>query len=299
MMNRGRINRLARLGLAISLALALMLCPLTAQQTQAAGQVNKRLAQVRKDFPQGSRINKMITVPSIVNMNGFPTYMDFSNGGCNALVTYATLKIFHNPYVPGSNSFKKIGTAKTGSTSAMKKLFKKARKGDVIRWHKGSSHHHFAIYLSHNGSGVKVYEANFGPKNKVWYNHTWPYKSMNSWAHGASQVSVYRSKNYNKVNKGKEAKNLSKGKTFTYDGITYKVTKAGIRGATVKVVSKTADAGKVPKAIGINYDTSDRLIRFGNSYWDYYAQDVGESCRIKTYSRKTGGYEDEQYFVVK
>ena len=298
-MKAEKINRFMRLSLALFLVLTILLCPLTMQKAEAAGQVKSRLAQGKKDFPGGSRINEMITVPSIVNQNGFPTCMDFTNGGCNALVTYATLKIFHNPYVPGSDSFKKIGTAKTGSSSAMKKLFKKAKKGDVIRWHKGSGHRHFAIYLSHNGKGVKVYEANFGPRNKVWYNHTWPYKSMKSWSRGATQVSLYRSKNYNEVNKGKAAWNLSKGTTFTYDGITYRVIKAGIRGAMVTVVSKTATAGTVPKAIGINYDTSDRLLSFGNSFMDYMALDRGASCRIKTYSKDVGRYEDEQYFIVK
>ena len=284
---------------AVLIMFSAALAPPAAMKTEAAGQISKRLAQVKKDFPQGSRINRWITVPSITLENGFPTIREWDTGGCNALVAYATMKIYHNPYVPGTKSYKKVGTAKTSSTGAIKKLFKKAKKGDVVRWHKGGQEFHFAIYLSKDGSGIKVYEANFGPKNKVWYNHKWPYGKMKAWTHGATQVRVYRSKNFSKVDKGKAAKNLAKGSTFTHKGITYKVTKAGIRNAQVKVIAKSSSAGKVPKAIGLNYDNIDSLLKSPDLDDEDIAEMIAEEYRIRTYSKKKGWYYDEQYFTVK
>ena len=294
-----RLKRIACITIAMVVALSLLMIPQT-QEAQAAGQVNKRLKQVMKDYPDGSHINKMITVPAIVNERGFPGLRTIINGGCNALVAYTTLKIFHNPYVPGAKSYKKVGkTARTGSTASMKRLFKKAKKGDVIRWHSGRTHYHFAIFLSRNGSGVKVYEGNYGGKNQVRNHHQWNWDSMKYRTHGAKNVSVYRSKNYGKVNKGKAAKNLGKGKTFTFKGITYKVTKSGLRKGQVKVISKDRTVGKKPKAIGINYDTSKRLIRYGKREWDYYAMSYGKHYRIRAYSKNKGRWNNEQYFTVK
>ncbi len=281
------------------MAFSLLFSPLTCKNVDAAGQVSKRISQVKKDFPGGSRINQWITVPGVISWRGAPMFELMRNGGCNALVTYTTMKVFHSPYISGSTRFKTIGTSKTTSTSAMKKLFKKAKKGDVIRWHKGTEDYHFAIFLS-SGSNLVVYEANFGSKNKVWYNHAWPYSDMKKWAHGATQISVYRSDNYAKVNKGKAAKNLRKGAKFTYDGITYKVTKAaGLHKGTVKVLAKTPEAGKVPKAIGLNIDHANWLLSYAAKDEDDLAEKISGRIKIRTYTKDKGWYYDEQYFVVK
>ena len=103
------------------------------READAANVVTKQISEIKKVYPQGSRINKWVVVPSIVNKNGDVYYSSIYNGGCNALVAYVTMKVFHNPYVPYSTSYKTIGTAKTSSPSAMNKLFKKAKPGDVVR----------------------------------------------------------------------------------------------------------------------------------------------------------------------
>jgi len=149
--------------------------------------VEKRLEEVVKEYPDKSVMNNLVWV------NGT------EGGGCNALVMYTTLKVFHNAYVPGVNTFSQIGkTTSTRNVSDMKKLFKKAKIGDVIRWRNGYTDSHFAIYLSSNKSGVYLYECNFGKKNKVWYKHFWAWNNMKTWpSNGANKVNVYRSKNYN------------------------------------------------------------------------------------------------------
>ena len=293
-----KANCLLRIIIALCLALFLAVGPITSNEAEAAGTISSRLAQVRKDFPNKSKINKVIWVTTVVKSYGSLTASAAGNEGCNALVAYATMKIFHNPYIPDASGYKKIGTAKTSNAKAMINLFKKAKKGDVIRWHSGGDDYHFAIYLSRYLSGVKVYEANFGPKNSVWYNHNWPYSNMRSWSGGGTQVSVYRSRNYNQVNKGKAALNLKKGQTFAYEGITYKVTKTGIRKGRVKVVKKTPDAGKVPKAIGINYDNAKKLRRYLKTEYPDIEFSEGGQGRIIAYKSNGGRYQNEQYFVV-
>ena len=269
----------------------------------ASGTVSKRFAEVRKDFPNNSKITKSIRIWTVVNdEDGWDSFGGAENGGCNALVTYVTMKIFHEPYVPGAASYKKIGkTTSASNKAALKKLFKKAKKGDVIRLHNGTTDFHYAIFMGLNSKGVKVYEGNYGSRHLVKYNHQWTWSNLRSWRRNGLKykVSIYRAKNYNKVNSGKAARNLKKGDKFKYKGITYKVTKAGIRNAAVKVVSRDSDAGSTPKAIGINYETSKRLIRFGESDWDTAAIDMGKKIRIRSYKKDKGRYYDEQYFIVK
>lgn len=284
------------------MTLAIAFGPGSYEAEASGGVVNDRFSQVAKDFKNYSRINKLITVNTIVNDNGgWDRFGEVENGGCNALVVYVTMKIFHDPYVPDSSSYKKIGSTVSGSNSAaLKKLFKKAKKGDVIRLHNGTNDFHFAIFMGVNSGGVRVYEGNYGGKNVVRYNHQWTWNQLRTWRRNGMKykVSVYRARNYNPVNSGKAAKNLKKGATFKYKGITYKVTKAGIRNAKVKVIKKDDGAGATPKAIGINYDSAKKLIRFGEEEWDYFASDAGEKLKIRAYKKDKGRYYDEQYFTV-
>ena len=130
------------------------ICGGFSQTIQAKSVVEKRLEAVRKEFPQNSFIH------ASVNVNGT------SGSGCNAIVMYATNKIFHNAYDPKENTFRQIGqTTSTKNIVKMKKLFKKAKVGDVIRWRQGYTDRHFAIYLSSNEQGVYLYESNFENKN--------------------------------------------------------------------------------------------------------------------------------------
>lgn len=243
-------------GRKILVCLLVMLCVSGIRNpcTKAKTVVEKRLAAVRNDYPAGSRINSYISVN------------EYNGGGCNALVMYATLKIFHNAYVPGENTFRKIGkTASTKSNKAMRSLFKKAKPGDVIRWRKGYTDSHFAIFLAGNTKGVYIYEANFGSRNKVWYKHFWAWKNMRKWPKGgANKVNVYRSKNYNQVNRGKAATNYKKGDEFVVEGLRYRVTKAGAITGTVKFVRyeteiADTDGKKIPKYLYVNKDISSKV----------------------------------------
>jgi hypothetical protein len=225
---------------------------------QAKTVVEKRLSAVKREYPNGSRLNGDIYV------NGT------SGGGCNALVMYATLKIFHNAYTPWCNTFNRVGkTASTRKTGAMKKLFSKAKVGDVIRWRRGYTDAHFAIFLSSNKNGIYIYESNYGAKNKVWYKHFWPWQYMKSWpAGGANKVNVYRSKNYNKVNQKAAAKNYKKGAIFVVKGIRYKVTKAEAISGEVKFVGYEDgyEGKKIPKYLYVNKDLDSSVNTNDESY---------------------------------
>lgn len=267
------------------------------QEANAAGVVTKRIREIKKIYPQGSKINKWVLASTLIDRDGDIHYSSAYNGGCNALVAYVTMKTFHNPYIPYSAAYKTIGTASTKSPSSMKKLFKKARQGDVVRMFNSRGECHFGIFLSTTGSGIKLYEANFGSKNKVWYNHLWKWGNIKSWSHGATKISVLRSGNYNQVAAGKAAKKYKKGAIFTIKGITYKVTKNSIKGGQVKVIAKTADAGSTPKAIGINKDMAAYLRSAHNL--KYSADAIADMIEFKIYQKLPDKIQDEQYFIVK
>lgn len=275
-----------------------LLCFLTMpQEIHAANYVTKRIREVKKEYPQGSKMNKWVLASTLVDKGRDVHYSSAYNGGCNALVAYVTMKVFHNPYIPYSVAYKTIGTAKTSSLSSMKKLFKKAKPGDVVRMYNSKGECHFGIFLSKTGSGIKLYEANFGAKNKVWYNHLWKWRDIRRWSRGATRVSVLRSWNYKQVASGKVAKNYKKGSIFTVNGITYKVTKNALRGGQVKVIAKDSNAGKVPKAIGVNKDLAAYLRSAKNLRYSVDA--IADMVEFKEYRKIPGKIQDEQYFVVK
>ncbi len=169
--------------------------------------VEQRLEEIEKLYPQDSTFDGWVR-------GGHIEY-----GGCGGLVAFATNKIFHNTYYDDSPNYKKVGSASTTSTSAMQSLFKKAKVGDVIQWYRSSgSTAHLALFMSYTSTGIKIYEANFGGINQVWYNHFWPWGGMDDWpSGGATTVTVYRSKNYNKVNEGKAAVKLQVGEVVEYN----------------------------------------------------------------------------------
>ncbi|MDD6653922.1 MAG: hypothetical protein PUH88_00475 [Lachnospiraceae bacterium] len=267
------------------------------QDISAANVVSKRISEIKKIYPQGSKMNKWVLGSTLVKQKGEVYCTTIKNGGCNALVTYVTMKIFHNPYVPSSTGYINIGTASTTSPSSMNVLFKKAKPGDVVRMYNGNDECHFAIFLSRSNSGIKLYEANFGSKNKVWYNHLWKWNNIKSWSHGATKISVLRSNNYAKVVSGKAAIKYKKGAVFTIDGITYKVKKNSIKGGQIKVISKEANAGKTPKAIGINKGTAEYLRSVADL--DYYAEMIADMIEFRTYQKIPSKIQDEQFFTVK
>ena len=205
----------------------IILCvfPITVN-AKGKSEVAKRVAIVQKEYPNNSKFNGWVSV------------CGESGGGCNGLVMYTTLKVFHNAYTPGCNTYKHIGkSTSTKNTKALKKLFKKAKVGDVVRFRNGYTDAHFAIILSVSNQGAYLYEANFGSKNKVKNKHLWSWSVMKSWpAGGATRVDIYRSKNYDKVNKKKAAKNYCKGQTIVVEGLKYMVTKNSGFGGEVKLI---------------------------------------------------------------
>lgn len=260
-------------------------------QTSAnsVGVVSARLEEIYKEYPEGSTFDKEVQV-SVMKKDGderqYP--WDISLGGCNGLVGYVTMKVFHNPFTPETtDSYKKIGKASTVDASGMRKVFLKANLGDVVEW----SEHHYAIFLSSDANGIYVYEANFGGKNKVKYKNYWKWGNMKSWSHGAEQVIVWRSRNYNQVNKNKAAKNLKKGSKFTVNDITYKVTDSSITHGRAKAISGNTD---IPKAVGLRYDM--------NKFLSKYADDAGtKRTKIhgeKEYFKWPDMIMDEQYFII-
>ena len=101
--------------------------------------VEKRIEQVRKEYPNKSKMNELVGVRG------------FTGGGCNALVMYTTLRVFHNSFTPLCDTYKTIGTsASTNDIAAMKRLFAKAKVGDVVRFRDGNTDAHYAIFLSSN-----------------------------------------------------------------------------------------------------------------------------------------------------
>lgn len=283
--------------LLILFACVFLLCFLAVpKEAHAANNVTKRMQEIKKIYPQGSRMNKWVFVSTLVKRDGELRYSSAYNGGCNALVSFVTMKVFHNAYMPDSAAYKTIGTTKTTSASAMKKLFKKAKPGDVVRMFNGRGECHFGIFLSKTGSGIKLYEANFGSKNKVWYNHLWKWGNIKSWSGGATRISVLRSRNYKQVTSGKTAKNYTKGDVFTVKGITYQVTKNAIKGGKVKVIAKDANAGRIPKAIGVNKDLAAYLRSAKNL--KYRVDLIANLLEFKAYQAIPDKIQDEQYFVV-
>ena len=194
-------------------------------------EVAKRIAIVQKEYPNNSKFNGWVSVG------------EKSGGGCNGLVMYTTLKVFHNAYTPGCSTYKHIGKSTSAkNVQALKNLFKKAKVGDVVRFRNGYTDTHFAIVLSVSSQGAYLYEANFGSRNKVKSNHLWPWSAMKNWpSGGATRVDIYRSKNYDKVKKKKSAKNYSKGKTIVVEGLKYIVTKNSGFGGEVKLVGVEED----------------------------------------------------------
>lgn len=226
---------------------------------QAKTVVERRLADVKKYYPNGSKINE-----EVFDEEGY------IGGGCNALVMFATLRMFHEAYTPSSDNFKQVGkTTSTKSNKNMKKLFRKAKVGDVIRWRNGYTDAHFAIFQSMNSQGVYLYEANFYSENLVWYEHFWKWKKMSIRpTGGATKVNVYRFRKYKQVNQKQYAKNFNKGDTFTVSGIQYQVTKTGATQGKVKVIGyeEDADQSKIPKYLYLRLAENKQILSFKTGY---------------------------------
>lgn len=227
---RGRFEQHRMAKFLLLLLCVCFMCPL-AVEAKSKTEVEKRIERVQKEYPNKSTFDGYVSVPG------------FTGGGCNGLVMYTTLKVFHNVYTPECDTYKHIGkSTSTKNTTALKNLFKKAKIGDVVRFRNGDTDAHYAIFLSDTSEGVYLYEGNFGGPNVVRVNNFWRWSVMKTWpAGGATKVDIYRAKNYDKVNKKKSAKNIAKGKAIEVDGLKYVVTKNSGFGGEVKLVGVVED----------------------------------------------------------
>lgn len=291
-----KIRRIIVVLLSMGLALGSFGAPAKAV---SASVVTSRLQKVRKEFPNKRRINQKVLTNTFHVYQG-NEYPGAWNGGCDALVSYTTLKIFHNAFQAGAKSYTKVGSASTKSKSKMSRLFQKAKAGDVVYWSKGKKERHAAIYLKRSSKGIYVYEANFGSKNKIYYNHLWKYGNMKSWSHGATTVGIYRSKNYKKVNQKKAAKKLSKGSVFTVNGVTYKVISNEYKCGKVKVVRKESYA-RAAKYVGLNYETATMQKRYLDEYYfeNYTSQYIRQTAYMTALNTKKTLCDEQLFRVVK
>ncbi len=206
--------------LAALLAILCMPGIFTPEQIQAAA-VADRVKAVTGTYPNGSYYNGYM-VASYVKDGVQHSYIGHE---CAGFVMYVTKQAFQQPYYNGSPDYKKIyRTVSTDNTEEMKLLFSQAKIGDVIRW-TGSGGRHQAIFLSDNQVGIRVYEANFGSEyNRVWYNHLWPWNNTVLWTNTSSSVSVYRYKNYAKVDCKVKSVTLNKSSLALKRGKNQKLT---------------------------------------------------------------------------
>lgn len=247
---------------ALSIAMAALLFGALAVsdvQPAQASVVTDRLKQVKKVYPDGKKIKPVVI--DFFNEYG-PDYEGIyawqELGSCNGLVGYVTQRVFHNPFgaFPADHpSWKRLGRAKTSSYSAMKKLVKKAKKGDVIvvgNKSDESEGNHYMIFDGKGSGGFYVYEANWGGNNKVYDHHFWSYSTVKVKGRGAKYLKIYHSKNYSKINKKKAAKLLKVGKKITVDDVVYKVKSNKLNKMTVKYIKKLDKSAKIAKTIGVN-----------------------------------------------
>lgn len=181
-----------------------------------AAVIGDRVKSVTAEYPDGSYFQDSVTVSYVKN----GVLWHYTGHECAGFVMYVTKKAFQNPYYIGSKDYHLVyKTVSTKNTEEMRNLFSCAKIGDVIRW-TGRGGIHQAIFMESDGRGVQVYEANFGnDHNRVWYKHLWPWGNQNLWTSTSSNVSVYRYKDYEKLDRmvervvvNKTSQRLKKGK---------------------------------------------------------------------------------------
>lgn len=255
------------------LLVTVLLCGALPLSATAASKsvVQKRIEAIAKIYPQNSAFDEWVQV-------GRHDFWIQEYGGCSGLMAYVTKKVFGTPYCcKNCGGYTSIGSAATSNTAAMKKLFAKAKLGDVIEWTKGSQVAHHAIFQSDNANGVKLYEANFSGPNRVWYNHQWPWYGMKTWpAGGADKVTVLRADNYNAVNKGKSAKEPAKGKVYTLDTVS-----------KLKVQVVTSAIGNSYAVVKSGYKKGTKLPTYVGLYDGGYAQGIYDKAQYKAADANT------------
>lgn len=192
-------------------------------ETAHAAVVADRIKAVAGTYPSGSYYNGYMTVEYV--KNGIRrTYIGHE---CAGFVMYVTDKAFQKPYYNGSPDYRQVyKTVSTKNTKEMKSLFARAKIGDVIRW-TGRGGRHQAVFMSADRVGVQVYEANFGNDyNRVWYAHLWPWNNQRLWTETSSSVSVFRYRDYEKIDRAVKKVSLDRKSLFLKRGKRYRLTAA-------------------------------------------------------------------------
>ncbi len=247
-------------------------------ETVHAALVADRVKAVTKTYPGGSYYNGYMTVEYV--KNGIRrTYIGHE---CAGFVMYVTDRAFQKAYYNGSPDYRKIyKTVSTKNTKEMKSLFARAKIGDVIRW-TGRGGRHQAIFLGADRRGVQVYEANFGDDyNRVWYAHMWPWNNKALWTDTSSSVSVFRYRDYEKIDRAVKKVSLNRKSLLLRRGKRYRLT-AAVRPSTAynkKIQWKSSD----PKIAKVDARGNVKGIKKGHAVITALARDGSgkkASCRV-------------------
>lgn len=201
--------------------MAVMLLGVCLPRPVWAAAVEDRIKTVAGIYPSGSYYNGYETVT--VKKGGI--WRSIVGHECAGFVMYVTRQTFQEPYYIGSPSYRQVGkTVSTKNTKDVRRLFSRAKIGDVICWTGGGGRHQ-AIFLKKSSLGIQVYEANFGSDyNRVWYHHLWSFNNRPLWTGTSSSVSVFRYRNYEKVDRMVRKVSLNKKKLTLKKGEKFRLT---------------------------------------------------------------------------
>lgn len=257
---------------------AAILLTLFASEAVQAAVVENRIKAVSGIYPNKSYYNSYETVT--IKKNGI--MQSIVGHECAGFVMFVTRQVFQEPYYTGSPSYRQVGKAvSTKNTKAMKRLFSRAKIGDVIRWTGGGGRHQ-AIFLKKSSLGIQVYEANFGNDyNRVWYHHLWSWNNQPLWTGTSSSVSVFRYKKYAEVDRMVQRVTLNKKKLTLRKGRKFKLTATvSPANAYKKAVSwKSSD----PKTVRVDARGNVRALKKGKATITAAARDKSgkkASCKI-------------------
>lgn len=247
------------------------------EQVQAAV-IADRVKSVTKEYPNGSYFQDSITVSYVKN----GVLWNYTGRECAGFVMHVTKKAFQNSYYIGSPDYVRVyKTVSTKNTEEMKTLFSYAKIGDVIRW-SGKGGIHQAIFMESSRQGIQVYEANFGDDyNRVWYNHLWAWANGNLWTSTSSNVSVYRYKDYEELDRMVTGVVMSKSSQLLKKGRSLRLT--------VQVSPSSAYNKKVtwkssnPKVAKVSAKGVVKARKKGSAYITATAQDGSEKrafCKV-------------------
>lgn len=258
--------------------MAAILLALVASEAVQAAVVESRIKAVSGIYPNHSYYNGYETIT--IKKNGVTQSM--VGHECAGFVMFVTRRVFQEPYYAGSPSYRQVGkTVSTKNTRDIKRLFSRAKIGDVIHWTGGGGRHQ-AIFLKKGDLGIQVYEANFGNDyNRVWYHHLWSWNNQPLWTGTSSSVSVFRFKKYAEIDRMAQKVSLNKKKLTLKKGKKYKLTATV---APANAYKKTVSwKSSNPKTVKVDARGNVRALKKGKATVTAIARDGSgkkASCKI-------------------